>query len=134
MTEPTEGVVSLGARVHFFVHPDLRGDFTALLAGVLNCTVLERDFGLEHPILFVPFPDGSGFSVEFSILAPLRISGGLAELSCATEQVVTLRDGCGRSSGRTVRLNGFLPVAGRLQQVRAHRHQPVRIGRQAAAG
>jgi hypothetical protein len=70
MTDPTDGIVALGARVHLFVHPDLRGKFTALFADVLDCTVLERDFGLEHPILFVPFPDGSGFSVEFSTLAP----------------------------------------------------------------
>jgi hypothetical protein len=48
-----------------FVHPDLRARFTALFKDVLGCQVLERDFGLPYPILFVPFPDGSGFSVEF---------------------------------------------------------------------
>jgi hypothetical protein len=31
---------------------------------------MERDFGLAHPILLVPFPDGSAFSVEFTELAP----------------------------------------------------------------
>jgi hypothetical protein len=58
-------IAALGARVHIFVHPDARTKFTSLFKDVLGCDVLERDFGLAHPILFVPFPDGSGFSVEF---------------------------------------------------------------------
>lgn len=58
-------IASLGARVHVFVHPQLREPFTALFRDVLECEVLERDFGLPYPILFVPFADGSGFSVEF---------------------------------------------------------------------
>jgi hypothetical protein len=58
-------IASLGARVHIFVHPNVREQFTALFKNLLGCEVLERDFGLTYPILFVPFPDGSGFSVEF---------------------------------------------------------------------
>ena len=38
----------------------------------LECNVVERDFGLDHPIMFVGFPDGSGFSVEFTDAAPDR--------------------------------------------------------------
>jgi hypothetical protein len=64
-------IASLGARVHLFVHPQLREAFTALFKDVLGCDVLERDFGLPYPILFVPFPDGSGFSVEFREKAQL---------------------------------------------------------------
>jgi catechol 2,3-dioxygenase-like lactoylglutathione lyase family enzyme len=63
-------IASLGARVHLFVHPELRERFTTLFKDVLQCRVLERDFGLAYPLLFVPFPDGSGFSVEFTELAP----------------------------------------------------------------
>lgn len=63
-------IAGLGARVHLFVHPDLRDEFTAFLRNVLGCEVLERDFGMEHPILLVPFPDRSAFSVEFSDRAP----------------------------------------------------------------
>jgi hypothetical protein len=68
MTEPS--IVGLGARVHLFVRPDAREAFTSLFRDVLGCTVVERDFGLEHPILLVPFEDGSAFSVEFTDLAP----------------------------------------------------------------
>lgn len=61
---------SLGARVHLFVHPTVRERFVALFRDVLGCRVLERDFGLPYPIYIVPFPDGSGFSVEVSERAP----------------------------------------------------------------
>jgi hypothetical protein len=70
------GIVALGARVHLFVRPGERDAFVALFRDVLGCTVRELDFGLEHPILFVPFPDGSGFSVEFSELAPGDVADG----------------------------------------------------------
>jgi hypothetical protein len=57
------------------VRPADRERFTSLFSDVLGCNVVERDFGLPHPILFVPFADGSGFSVEFSELAPEEYSG-----------------------------------------------------------
>lgn len=63
-------IEALGPRVHLFVRPALRERFTALFRDTLQCDVLERDFGMEHPILLVRFPDGSAFSVEFSDLAP----------------------------------------------------------------
>ncbi len=65
-------LAGFGARVHLFVHPELRGRFTALFRDVLACEVRELDFGLPQPILLVPFPDGSAFSVEFSDLAVLQ--------------------------------------------------------------
>ena len=64
------GLTALGARVHIFVQPSARTSFAALFRDVLDCKVLERDFGLEYPILFVGFADGSGFSVEFTEDAP----------------------------------------------------------------
>ena len=70
MPEHEAGIAALGARVHLFVHPQARDAFVGLFRDVLGCTVRELDFGLEHPILFIPLPDGSGFSVEFSDLAP----------------------------------------------------------------
>lgn len=63
------GLTGLGARVHLFVHPTARAAFTALFQDVLGCRVVERDFGLAHPILLVSFGDGSAFSVEFTDLA-----------------------------------------------------------------
>ncbi len=56
----------LGARVHIFARPENREELAALFRDVLGCKVVERDFGLAHPIVFVGFADGSGFSVEFS--------------------------------------------------------------------
>ncbi len=56
----------LGARVHVFARPENQEELTSLFRDVLGCKVVERDFGLAHPILFVSFSDGSGFSVEFS--------------------------------------------------------------------
>jgi len=61
---------SLGARVHLFVRPEKREEFVRLFREVLECTVIERDFGMEYPVVFVPFEDGSAFSVEFSGRAP----------------------------------------------------------------
>ena len=63
-------VSCLGARVHLFARPESREHFVNLFKDVLGCKVMERDFGLSHPIVFVGFHDGSGFSVEFSDLAP----------------------------------------------------------------
>ena len=60
----------LGARVHLFVRPEARDAFVALFRDVLRCEVIERDFGLDHPILLVGFRDRSAFSVEFTDLAP----------------------------------------------------------------
>jgi hypothetical protein len=68
-------MVALGARVHLFVQPRDRDAFVALFRDVLGCTVRELDFGLQLPILFIPLPDGSGFSVEFSDLAPADVEG-----------------------------------------------------------
>jgi len=84
---PTTGahasLVGLGARVHLFIRPGRAEAFTVLFRDVLRCTVLERDFGLEHPVLLVRFDDGSSFSVEVTDLAPaaddgLRIDDGRA--------------------------------------------------------
>ncbi|MHB8399104.1 MAG: hypothetical protein ACYDDZ_15210 [Acidimicrobiales bacterium] len=68
------GIAGLGARVHLFVQPTAREAFTSLFRDVLGCDVSELDFGLEHPILLVRFPDGSAFSVEFTELAPVEFS------------------------------------------------------------
>lgn len=68
--DQSPGVAGLGARVHLFVRPKYRDAFTSLFREVLECDVVERDFGLHFPILLVKFPDGSAFSVEFSDLAP----------------------------------------------------------------
>ncbi len=76
MGESKNGVVGLGARVHLFVHPDARARFRRLFEEVLECSVLERDFGFEHPILLVRFGDGSAFSVEFTELAPKEVPPG----------------------------------------------------------
>ena len=62
-------LMALGARVHLFVRPAYRESFTELFRDVLRCDVKEIEFGLAHPIVLVVFPDGSGFSVEFTDLA-----------------------------------------------------------------
>jgi hypothetical protein len=64
-----EQIVGLGARLHLFVHPNTRAEFRALFADTLECEVLERDFGLDYPVMVVRFPDGTLFSVETSPLA-----------------------------------------------------------------
>ncbi len=69
MVEDEPRIVGLGARVHLYVHPDARARFRDLFEEVLGCSVVERDFGLEHPVLLVRFDDGSSFSVEFTTLA-----------------------------------------------------------------
>jgi hypothetical protein len=69
MAKPAPMLTALGARVHLFVKPAARDAFMALFRDVLRCQVVERDFGLEYPILLVTFDDGS-FSVEFTELAP----------------------------------------------------------------
>lgn len=56
--------------MHLFIRPEARHAFSGFFRDLLGCTVLERDFGLEHPILLVPFLDGSAFSVESTDLAP----------------------------------------------------------------
>lgn len=71
MTAP--GIVGLGARVHLFVRPELRQRFRQLFEEVLECPVVDRDFGLEHPIMLVRLPDGTSFSVEFTDAAPADI-------------------------------------------------------------
>lgn len=67
-------IIALGARVHLFVRPQAHDAFVALFRDVLGCDIRELDFGLEYPILFVPFDDGSGFSVEFSERAPAEVT------------------------------------------------------------
>lgn len=74
MSERVGGIVALGARVHLFVRPQARDAFVVLFRDVLGCDIRELDFGLEYPILFVPFDDGSGFSVEFSERAPADVT------------------------------------------------------------
>jgi hypothetical protein len=63
-------ILGLGARVHLFVRPEVRGAFTSLFRDTLGCEIAERDFGLQHPVLLVSFRDGSRFSAEFTDLAP----------------------------------------------------------------
>lgn len=70
MDAGASGLVGLGARVHLFIRPDARDAFARLFRDVLGCTVLEREFGLDHPILLITFTDGSAFSVESTVLAP----------------------------------------------------------------
>lgn len=70
------GIVELGARVHLFVQPRARDAFIALFRDVLECEVGELDFGLEYPILLTQFANGSGFSVEFTELAPAGPTAG----------------------------------------------------------
>jgi hypothetical protein len=77
MAEVSSGVVALGARVHLFVQPQARENFVRLFRDVLGCKVVERDFGLEYPILLVQLSNGSAFSVEFTQLAPNEYSGAL---------------------------------------------------------
>ena len=72
MTSQMSGITAFGPRVHLFVHPDHRAEFTRLFRDVLECKVVEREFGLTHPVLLVQFNDGSGFSVEFTELAEIH--------------------------------------------------------------
>jgi hypothetical protein len=74
MSEHT-GIAALGARVHLFVQPAYHAAFVGLFRDVLDCRVLELDFGLEHPILLVSFDGDSAFSVEFTDLAPAPPDG-----------------------------------------------------------
>ena len=76
MTTGQVGLAALGARVHLFVRPEARAAFEALFRDVLGCEVKELDFGLDYPILFVGFGDGSGFSVEFTEMAPAELARG----------------------------------------------------------
>lgn len=66
--------MGLGARVHLFVHPAVRERFRRLFEEVLECSAVDLDFGLEHPILLLRFGDGSAFSVEFTDLAPVDVA------------------------------------------------------------
>lgn len=59
-------ISSLSPRVHFFVRPEYKQAFVSLFRDVLLCDVAELNFGLSYPILFVSFPGGGSFSVEFS--------------------------------------------------------------------
>jgi pimeloyl-ACP methyl ester carboxylesterase len=79
MTEDRSGLTALGARVHLFVRPEARDRFTALFRDVLDCDVVELDFGLPNPILLVAFSDGSAFSVEFTDLAPEDVTGDVVD-------------------------------------------------------
>ena len=72
-------IVGLGARVHLFVQPRAREEFTSFFRDVLGCDVTERDFGLAYPILLVSFGNGSAFSVEFTGLAPPEPTSGTLE-------------------------------------------------------
>jgi hypothetical protein len=73
MADSEVGIVGLGARVHLFVQPHARQRFRWLFEEVLGCSVVERDFGLEYPIMLVRLADGSAFSVEFTELAPADV-------------------------------------------------------------
>jgi catechol 2,3-dioxygenase-like lactoylglutathione lyase family enzyme len=84
-------LVGLGARVHVFVRPEDRAAFSTLFRDVLGCAVVERDFGMAYPVLFVGFGDGSGFSVEFSGLAPLPPAGPIDDATAARGAWIELR-------------------------------------------
>ncbi len=71
MTSPQ--IVGLGARVHLFVRPELRERFRWLFEELLECVVVDRDFGLDHPVMLIRLPDGSAFSAEFTDLAPAEM-------------------------------------------------------------
>ena len=73
--EREAAIVELGARVHLFVQPSVRDEFTTLFRDVLDCAVSEQDFGLAYPIVLVSFANGSRFSVEFTELAPPVTTG-----------------------------------------------------------
>ena len=64
-----------GARVHMFVQPIYREEFTQLFRDVLGCDTKELNFGSSYPVLLVSFPDHSAFSVEFTDLAPEDVQG-----------------------------------------------------------
>lgn len=66
-------IVGLGARVHIFAQPHARQPFRRLFEEVLECSVFELDFGLDHPVMLIRFEDGSAFSVEFTELAPTEV-------------------------------------------------------------
>jgi hypothetical protein len=68
-------IQGLGPRVHLFVRPGARGAFTSLFRDTLGCEVVERDFGLQYPVVLVSFSDGSRFSAEFTDLAPVGAPG-----------------------------------------------------------
>ena len=70
-------MTGLGARVHLFVQPEARERLLALFRDVLDCTVVELDFGMSQPIMLVRFGDGSSFSVETSELAPTEPADGV---------------------------------------------------------
>ena len=106
MTKHADGIVALGARVHLFVQPRDRDRFVALFRDVLGCDVREIDFGLEHPILFIPLPDGSGFSVEFSDLAPAEIGSPIDDASAFRGAWIEFR------TAELERLQAALRVAG----------------------
>jgi len=69
-------MTGLGARVHLFVRPGARERLLALFRDVLDCTVVELDFGMSQPIMLVRFGDGSSLSVETSELAPTEPADG----------------------------------------------------------
>ena len=78
------GIAALGARVHMFIRPEVHDRFVSLFRDVLDCEVIERDFGMPHPILFVGFPDGSGFSVELTDLAAEEVEAGAVDDASAS--------------------------------------------------
>jgi hypothetical protein len=99
-------IQGLGPRVHLFVRPGARGAFTSLFRDTLGCEVVERDFGLQYPVVLVSFSDGSRFSAEFTDLAPV---GALRECarhrgSCRATLSPTIRasGGHGSSSGQRI--------------------------------
>jgi hypothetical protein len=69
-------IQGLAPRIHLFVQPAAREAFVTLFRDVLRCDVVERDFGLDHPIVLVSFKDGSAFSVEFTELAAFEVRRG----------------------------------------------------------
>ena len=79
MADRQDEIVALGARVHLFVQPRHREEFRSLFKDTLGCQVIERDFGLPHPVLLVQFGDGSAFSVEFTEVAPEEYAGKLLD-------------------------------------------------------
>ncbi|MDQ6932880.1 MAG: hypothetical protein M3160_06860 [Candidatus Eremiobacteraeota bacterium] len=84
-------IEGLGARAHLFVRPTDREQFITLFRHTLACNVVERDFGMAHPILVVIFGDGSRMSVEFTDDAPGQRPGVLDDAHASRGAWLELR-------------------------------------------
>ena len=62
-------MLALGSRFHMFAPPAQYEAMRTFCADVLGCKVVERDFGMEYPIMLILAAPGS-FSIEFKNDAP----------------------------------------------------------------